>query len=100
MLQASFRVSLRKRKSAETTVKLLSTRPGAHQHVAVGENSDVEDLLHHLAPAVLELVPERGVGAPDTVSAGQGEEGGGVVRGEAQSGVMPLLPGDRGEAAE
>ena len=51
-------------------------------------------------PAGLHLVPEEGVRCPDTVPAGQGEEGGGVVRGEAQSVVMPLLPGKGGDSTE
>ena len=51
-------------------------------------------------PAGPLFVPEEGVGGPDAVPAGQGEVGGGVVRGEAQSGVMPLLPGKGGESAE
>ena len=100
MLQASFRVSLRGRKSAETTVKLLSTQPGTHKDVAVGENSDKGVFLHDLVPAGLQLVPEECIGAPDTVPAGQGEEGGVAVRGETQSGVIPLLPREGGESAD
>ena len=63
------------------------------------ENPDVEVLLHDLVPAGLQLVPEEGVGGPYAVLGGQGEEGGVAVRGEAQSGVMPLLPGKGGNGA-
>jgi hypothetical protein len=68
--------------------------------MAFRENPDVEVLLHDLVPAGLQLVPEECIGAPDTVPAGQGEEGGVAVRGEAQSGVIPLLPREGGESAE
>ena len=78
-------------------MKLLSTRPGAHKDVAVGENSDKGVFLH---ASCLQLVPEECIGAPDTVPAGQGEEGGVAVRGETQSGVMPLLPREGGESAD
>ena len=43
-------------------------------------------------PLGLELVPEEGVGGPDTVSAGQQEVGGGAVWGVAETRVHPLLP--------
>ena len=77
-------------------MKPLSAQPGAHQDLAVGENPDIEVLLHDLVTVDLQLVPKEGVGSPDAVPAGQGEEGGGVVSGESQSGVLPLLPGKGG----
>ena len=82
-------------------MKLLSTQPGAHQDPAVRENPDVGIFLHDLVSAGLQLVPEEGVRCPDTVPAGQGEEGGVAARGKTQSVVMPLLPGEEGgETAE
>ena len=60
--------------------KPVSTRPGAHQDMAIRENPDVEVLLHDLVPACLQPVPEEGVWGPDTVHVGQVEEGGVAVR--------------------
>ena len=68
--------------------------------MAFRENPDVEVLLHDRVPAGLQLVPEEGVGGPDAVLVGQGEEGSVAVRGEAQSGVIPQLPRKGGEGSQ